>query len=76
MVDFATALRLVSGIVLLLSNGFFVTTEFALTRVRQFSEDEFQGGGLERAWEMTERLEIYLSGCQVGITISSVGLGV
>ena len=76
MVDFATALPLVSGIVLLLSNGFFVTTEFALTRVRQFSEDEFQGGGLERAWEMTERLEIYLSGCQVGITISSVGLGV
>lgn len=25
---------------------------------------------------MTERLEIYLSGCQVGITVSSVGLGV
>ena len=76
MVDIATALRLVGGVVLLLSNGFFVTTEFALTRVRQFSEDEFQGRGLERAWEMTERLEIYLSGCQVGITVSSVGLGV
>ncbi len=25
---------------------------------------------------MTDRLEIYLSGCQVGITIASVGLGV
>jgi CBS domain containing-hemolysin-like protein len=76
MVDIATAFRLVGGALLLLSNGFFVTTEFALTRVRQFDEDEFQGRGLERAWEMTERLEIYLSGCQVGITISSVGLGV
>jgi CBS domain containing-hemolysin-like protein len=76
MVELATAARLVGGVVLLLSNGFFVTTEFALTRVRQFSEDEFQGRGLGLAWEMTERLEIYLSGCQVGITISSVGLGV
>jgi CBS domain containing-hemolysin-like protein len=48
-----------------------------MTRVRQFAEEEFQGSrGLERAWEMTERLEIYLSGCQLGITICSVGLGV
>ena len=71
------ALRLLGGAVLLLANGFFVTTEFALTRVRQFPESEFSGSpGLERAWEMTERLEIYLSGCQVGITVSSVGLGV
>jgi CBS domain containing-hemolysin-like protein len=71
------ALRLVAGVLLLLANGFFVTTEFALTRVRQFSEQEFTGSrGLERAWNMTERLEIYLSGCQVGITVMSVGLGV
>jgi CBS domain containing-hemolysin-like protein len=76
MVELVDVLRLVGGAVLLLANGFFVTTEFALTRVRQFAESEFQGGGLERAWQMTERLEIYLSGCQVGITISSVGLGV
>ncbi|MFB6300929.1 MAG: CNNM domain-containing protein [Halobacteriales archaeon] len=76
MVDVVTTLRLVGGAILLLSNGFFVTTEFALTRVRQFPSEEFQEGGLERAWEMTERLEIYLSGCQLGITISSVGLGV
>jgi len=76
MVDLVTYARLLGGIALLLSNGFFVTTEFALTRVRQFPEEEFTGAGLERAWEMTERLEIYLSGCQVGITISSIGLGV
>ena len=77
MVDPVTVLKLVGGAILLLSNGYFVTIEFAMTRVRQFSEDEFVGSrGLERAWEMTERLEIFLSGCQVGITISSVGLGV
>ena len=78
MVELTTWLRLVGGFLLLLSNGFFVTTEFAITRVRQFSKDEFvgQGRGLERAWEMTERLEIFLTGCQLGITISSVTLGV
>ncbi|WP_318569662.1 hemolysin family protein [Salinigranum marinum] len=77
MVTTATLGRLVAGLVLLLGNGYFVTIEFAMTRVRQFSEAEFTGSsGLERAWEMTERLEIYLSGCQLGITICSVGLGV
>lgn len=77
MVAVETLVRLVGGFGLLLANGFFVTTEFAMTRVRQFSPHEFRdGAGLERAWEMTERLEIYLSGCQLGITISSVGLGV
>lgn len=76
MADLLVVVRFVGGLLLLLSNGFFVTTEFALTRVRQFSEDDFQSPGLQRAWEMTERLEIYLSGCQVGITVSSIGLGV
>jgi CBS domain containing-hemolysin-like protein len=77
-VSLATWLRLFGGFGLLLANGFFVTTEFAMTRVRQFQEEEFlgRGRGLERAWNMTERLEIFLSGCQVGITICSVGLGV
>lgn len=69
--------QLVGGLILLLGNAFFVTTEFALTRVPQFDEAEFQAHwGLQRAWSMTEELEIYLSGCQVGITVCSVGLGV
>ncbi|WP_332899052.1 CNNM domain-containing protein [Haladaptatus sp. CMSO5] len=76
MSEVTTALRLVGGVALLLANAFFVTTEFAMTRVRQFSREEFSGPGLDKAWEMTDKLEIYLSGCQVGITISSVGLGV
>ena len=77
MVELSTVVRLLGGVFLLFSNGFFVTTEFAMTRVRQFEESEFQDHrGLERAWAMTEQLEIYLSGCQLGITISSVGLGV
>jgi CBS domain containing-hemolysin-like protein len=77
MAELATVLRLFGGVALLLSNGYFVAIEFAMTRVRQFDEAEFQDHrGLRRAWRMTEQLEIYLSGCQLGITISSVGLGV
>lgn len=79
MVDVVTVARLFAGLVLLLGNGYFVTIEFAMTRVRQFDRSEFVGvgsSGLERAWDMTERLEIYLSGCQLGITVCSVGLGV
>ncbi|WP_396613242.1 CNNM domain-containing protein [Haloferax sp. S1W] len=77
MVGVETGLRLVGGVVLLFANAFFVVSEFAMTRVPQFDGELFQGSrGLELAWEMTERLEVYLSGCQVGITISSVGLGV
>ncbi|MFC7165843.1 CNNM domain-containing protein [Halospeciosus flavus] len=68
--------RLVGGVLLLGMNGFFVVTEFALTRVRQFPESEFDEGDLHRAWEMTEELEVYLSGCQVGITVASISLGV
>jgi CBS domain containing-hemolysin-like protein len=73
MVTPATLGRLLAGVALLLGNGYFVTIEFAMTRIRQFDESDFRGvGGLERAWEMTERLEISLSGCQLGITVCSV----
>lgn len=62
---------------MLLANAFFVATEFALTRLRQYRQEEIQeNSGLSRAWKMTERLEIYLTGCQVGITSTSILLGV
>ncbi|WP_336345698.1 hemolysin family protein [Halalkalicoccus ordinarius] len=78
MVTVETAARLVAGILLILTNGFFVAIEFALTRARQFTEEEFVGGnpGLERAWEMTQNLELYLTTCQVGITASSIAVGI
>ncbi len=69
--------RVLSGFVLLAINGLFVMTEFALTRLRQFDESELQGTSSHRlAWAMTEELEIYLTACQVGITITSILLGV
>jgi len=70
-------IRLVAGGVLTFANAFFVATEFALTRLPQFDEEAFQGhAGLERAWAMTQELEIYLTGCQLGITTSSILLGI
>ena len=70
--------RLVAGLLLILANGYFVAIEFALTRARQFTEGEFVGDdpALERAWEMTQSLEIYLTTCQVGITASSIAVGI
>ncbi|WP_435064120.1 CNNM domain-containing protein [Halobaculum sp. EA56] len=70
--------RLIAGAGLILANGFFVAIEFALTRARQFTESEFVGDNpaLERAWEMTGNLEIYLTTCQVGITASSIAVGI
>ncbi|MFB6143014.1 MAG: CNNM domain-containing protein [Halorientalis sp.] len=78
MTPLELALRLVAGLALILANGFFVAIEFALTRARQYSEAEFVGGdpALERAWSMTDDLEIYLTTCQVGITASSIAVGV
>jgi CBS domain containing-hemolysin-like protein len=72
-------IRLIVGVFLILANGFFVAIEFALTRARQFTEAEFVGDGhptLERAWEMTQNLELYLTTCQVGITASSIAVGI
>lgn len=61
----------------MVANAFFVATEFALTRIPQFEKADFQDSpGLRRAWEMTERLEIYLTGCQLGITTTSILLGI
>ncbi|MDS0299004.1 hemolysin family protein [Halogeometricum sp. S1BR25-6] len=72
------SLRLLAGVALILTNGFFVAIEFALTRARQFTEDEFVGDDsrLERAWSMTQDLELYLTTCQVGITASSIAVGI
>jgi len=79
MSPFELWIRLLAGLGLIVTNGFFVAIEFALTRARQFTEDEFVGGGntgLARAWEMTQNLELYLTTCQVGITASSIAVGI
>ncbi|SFC40725.1 Hemolysin, contains CBS domains [Halobiforma haloterrestris] len=70
------SVRLLAGALLILANGFFVAIEFALTRVRQYPQSEFDAPGLRRAWEMTQDLEIYLTSCQVGISATSIAVGI
>ncbi len=72
---FEIALRLVGGIFLTGMNAFFVVTEFALTRLPQLDPAD-DPPGMQRARRITEELEIYLTGCQLGITMSSILLGV
>ena len=69
------ALRLIGGIFLTAANAFFVVTEFALTRLPQLDPKD-DPPGLELARQITDELEIYLTGCQLGITSSSILLGV
>jgi len=68
-------LRLAGGVLLTGTNAFFVVAEFALTRLPQMDPSD-DGPGLSRARRMTNELEIYLTGCQLGITTSSILLGV
>jgi len=71
-------LRLLGGVVLIAANAFFVAVEFALTRLRglELTESEIDEQGLRVAWDLTDRLEIHLTACQLGISSSSVLLGV
>jgi CBS domain containing-hemolysin-like protein len=63
---------------LVLANAFFVAAEFALVRVRSTQLDLRAGAGSRAAVlarSMMTRLDAYLSACQLGITLASLGLG-
>ena len=63
---------------LVLINGFFVAAEFALVKVRRarLEASAADGSQLARmALHVTHNLDSYLSGCQLGITLASLGLG-
>ena len=71
-------LQLIAVIVLVLLNGFFVATEFALVKVRATQLEPFVAKGHRRAGmalNLVKHLDAYLSACQLGITLSSLGLG-
>lgn len=59
-------------------NGYFVAAEFAAVGARQSRlEAEAETGGLlaQLSLEIKRKLDLYLSTCQLGITIASLGLG-
>jgi CBS domain containing-hemolysin-like protein len=73
-----TALLLVAVALLVLANGFFVAAEFALVRSRRSRLEELADGGSRRAGRsivLLDDLNQYLSACQFGITLASLGIG-
>src|SRR6186997_928041 len=72
------SLRILSILVLVFLNGFFVAAEFALVKVRGSQLDPLVEEGDRTAIlarHIAGNLEAYLSACQLGITLASLGLG-
>jgi len=74
----AVLLKVASVFALVFLNGFFVAAEFALVKVRMSQIDTLARSGSRRATvaqHVLAHLDTYLSACQVGITMTSLGLG-
>jgi CBS domain containing-hemolysin-like protein len=71
-------LKLLTIAALVALNGFFVAAEFALVKVRRSQLDTLMIEGSRRAAisrHVADNLNAYLSACQLGITLASLGLG-
>lgn len=71
-------LKLLSVILLVAANGFFVATEFALVGVRLSRIETLAANGnrsAKRLLELLGNLNAYLSASQLGITLASLALG-
>ena len=72
------ALLVALALALVVLNGFFVAAEFSLVKLRTTRAQELSS---QRGWrgrilgKVHSRLDTYLSACQLGITLSSLGLG-
>ncbi|WP_010270617.1 hemolysin family protein [Paenibacillus senegalensis] len=74
----STGLSIFLFIVLLVLTAFFVATEFAIIKVRPSRVDQMVMEGAKNALavqKVTGNLDGYLSACQLGITITALGLG-
>jgi len=72
------SLKILAVLVLVFLNGFFVATEFALVKVRHTQLEPLAARGHKRATmalQLARHLDAYLSACQLGITLASLGLG-
>src|SRR5262250_3541466 len=70
--------KLLAIAALVLLNSFFVAAEFALVKIRTSHLNTMAASGSKRAGllrAIKDNLNAYLSACQVGITMASLGLG-
>jgi CBS domain containing-hemolysin-like protein len=73
-----TAVYLFLLILLIAANGLFVAAEFALVRARRSRVEQLAAEGSRGAalvLEELDRIDEYLSTCQLGITMASIGIG-
>ncbi|WP_134018339.1 hemolysin family protein [Lysinibacillus sp. YR326] len=73
-----TILNLSIFTILLALTGFFVATEFAIVKVRSSRLDQLIAEGNKRAISakyVVNHLDEYLSACQLGITVTALGIG-
>ncbi|MEH7334264.1 hemolysin family protein [Neobacillus drentensis] len=71
-------IKLVSVALLIALTGFFVAIEFAIVKVRPSRIDELVMSGKKgavSAKRVVTHLDEYLSACQLGITVTALGLG-
>jgi len=74
----AITIKLLAVLLLVAANGFFVAAEFALVGVRTSRIETLANQGsrtAKRLMELLSNLNAYLSACQLGITLASLGLG-
>jgi CBS domain containing-hemolysin-like protein len=70
--------NLVLAVLLIAGNFFFVAAEFAITRARPTEVAELGSRGARGAASLrhaVDHIDAYLSACQLGITLCSIGLG-
>jgi CBS domain containing-hemolysin-like protein len=74
-----TELLLLVGVaVLVAANGFFVAAEFSLVRARETRLDQLEEEGVRGITAVKRQVDLineYLSACQLGITMASLGIG-
>jgi CBS domain containing-hemolysin-like protein len=71
-------IKLISVLLLVAANGFFVAAEFALVGVRTSRIETLVASGnsaVKRLMGLLKNLNSYLSACQLGITLASLALG-
>jgi CBS domain containing-hemolysin-like protein len=64
--------------ILVLMTAFFVATEFAIVKVRTTRIDHLIAEGNKKAVyakKLIDNLDAYLSACQLGITVTALGIG-
>jgi len=70
--------EIIAVLTLVIANAFFVAAEFAIVKVRSSQLKPLadkNNPGAKTALKLLAKMDAYLSACQVGITMASLGLG-